>query len=254
LDFYQRDRSISTANLPWSGSLGPNELAPHEAAEIDGPIPASEIHRLALASLESAEATNQCASTWLQLGGFIDDIYLHGITGAARLLGAWWLSDRIAFSDVTVGSARLHRLLYDFSPVFLANCEPQQEATVLLWPEPGSQHTMGVFMLSEFFRRAGWHTLLEHPDHSLDPLRTIATNWIDLVALSVGSDRQFEGLRTLVANIRQTSPNSNIRILAGGPMALTHAQALRDLGVDWVGTDARTTVMQATREWKAAVN
>ena len=33
-----------------------------------------------------------------------------------------------------------------------------------------------------------------------------------------------------------------------------HAQALRDLGVDWVGTDARTTVMQATREWKAAVN
>ena len=207
-----------------------------------------EVHALALASLRSESETVQCVSRWLRQGRGIEDLYLCAITQAARLLGHWWLSDRIRFSDVTVGSSRLHRLLYDLSPLFLADKTAPRDATVLLLAEPGSQHTMGMFMLSEFFKRDGWHTLVEQAQSALDATRLATHHWIDLVAISVSSDRQFEALRAWVQNVRMQSPNRYLQIVAGGPMAQLMPDALLELGVDWVGSDAKATIAQANHK------
>ena len=204
-----------------------------------------EVFALATASLTSETQTEQCVSEWLRQDRPIEQIYLTAITSAARLLGQWWLSDRIRFSDVTVGSSRLHRLLYDLSPIFLADKAPAIDATVLLLAEPGSQHTMGLFMLSEFFRRAGWRTLMEQPQSALDATRLATHHWVDVVAISVSSDRQFEALRSWVLAVRTKSPNRAIQIVAGGPMAQLMPDALLELGVDWVGGDALSTANEA---------
>ena len=50
----------------------------------------------------------------------------------------------------------------------------------------------------------------------------------------------------LVRQARQISPNPQMAIIAGGPLALIDPQALLDLGVDWVGTDAPGTVERAS--------
>lgn len=212
----------------------------------DLPFSNEEVHALALASLRSETETEHCVSQWLRQERPMEDLYLWAITPAARLLGQWWLSDRIRFSDVTVGSSRLHRLLYDLSPLFLADKAPPKDATVLLLAEPETQHTMGLFMLSEFFKRAGWHTLVEQPLSALDATRLATHHWIDMVAISVSSDRQFEALRSWVRSVRMQSPNRAIQIVAGGPMAQLMPEALIDLGVDWIGSDAKTTVETAS--------
>ena len=77
-------------------------------------------------------------------------------------------------------------------------------------------------------------------------LRLLAGHWVDVLALSVSTDRQLQALRILVRQARQISPNPKMTIIAGGPLALSDPQALLDLGVDWVGTDAPSTVERAS--------
>lgn len=213
-----------------------------------GPIPAADVQQLARRSLHDASATRACVDAWVQQGWTLEEIYLQGITAAAQCLGQWWLSDEIAFTEVTIGSSRLHRLLYECSPAFLADALPPRDSTILLIAEPGSQHTMGLFMLSEFFRRAGWRTLLEQPLSWVDKMRPVTRNWLDVVAISVGSDRQLDALRVWIRDLRALSPNPNIRIIAGGPMAQCIPEQLLAMGADWVGGDARSTVLRASRE------
>lgn len=212
-----------------------------------------DAEHLARQSLLATADLHQVIAQWLQRGVGLESIYLDGITSAARILGQWWVSDEIDFATVTVGSSRLHRLLYDLSPQFLIDAKPAMGATVLMLAEPESQHTMGLFMLSEFFRRAGWYTLVDQPRLEANVLRLLAGHWVDVLALSVSTDRQLHALRILVQQARQISPNPQMVIIAGGPLALSNPQALLDLGVDWVGTDASGTVERATAAISVAV-
>ncbi len=205
-----------------------------------------EAERLARLSLQASANLNQVIEGWMQRGIDLADIYLHGITEAARTLGLWWVSDQLDFASVTVGSSRLHRLLYDFSPQFQADAASPLGATAVLLAEPESQHTMGLFMLSEFFRRAGWYTLTEQPRMDANVLRLLSGHWVDVLALSISTQRQLPALKALVRQARQVSPNPRMVVIAGGPMALDQAHKLADLGVDWVGTDARSTVDRAS--------
>jgi hypothetical protein len=209
-------------------------------------LSADDAQHLARQSLLATSDLHQVIAQWLERGVGLESIYLDGITQAARTLGQWWLSDDIDFGTVTVGSSRLHRLLYDLSPQFLIDAQPPMGATVLMLAEPESQHTMGLFMLSEFFRRAGWYTLVEQPRLDANVLRLLSGHWVDVLALSVSTDRQLAALRVLVRQARTISPNPQMAIIAGGPLALSHPQALLDLGVDWIGTDAPGTVERAS--------
>ncbi len=209
-------------------------------------LSSDDAQHLARLSLLATADLHQVIAQWLQRGVGLESIYLDGIAQATRTLGQWWLSDEIDFATVTVGSSRLHRLLYDLSPQFLIDAQPSTGATVLMLAEPESQHTMGLFMLSEFFRRAGWYTLLDQPRLDANVLRLLAGHWVDVLALSVSTDRQLQALRILVRQARQISPNPKMTIIAGGPLALSNPQALLDLGVDWVGTDAPSTVERAS--------
>ena len=183
---------------------------------------------------------------WREQGCTWPHIYLDGITEAARTLGQWWLSDEIDFATVTVGSSRLHRLLYELSPRFQADAVPPLGATAMLLAEPESQHTMGLFMLSEFFKHAGWYALVEQPRLEANLQRLLSGHWVDVLALSVSTQRQWPALKSLIRQARKLSPNPNMVIIAGGPMALVDPQCLCELGVDWVGTDALETVERAT--------
>ena len=210
----------------------------------------SEAEHLARLSLQASADLNQVIVGWQQRGIDLGDIYLSGITEAARTLGRWWVSDEIDFASVTVGSSRLHRLLYDFSPQFLADSAPSLGATVLLLAEPESQHTMGLFMVSEFFRRAGWYTLMDQPQMSANVLRMLSGHWVDVLALSISTERQLPALKKLIRQARQMSPNPHMVVIAGGPLAVNQPHTLDDLGVDWVGQDAASTVERASVGFK----
>ena len=221
-------RGRSTRLTPWS-----------EDSDFDAP----ELERMARACLQSLDAALHQVQCWRDVGHGLEDIYLRGIVPSARLLGHWWTCDVSDFAQVTIGSANLQRLLHRLSAEFCAPGGDQPRGlSVLLATEPQSQHTMGAFMLGEFFRRRGWGVQLLTPHDIEDVLAHLRRDWFDAIGLSVSTGRQLAALEKLMPRLRAESPNERLSVLVGGPLALTDPQALQDLGVDLVGSDARETV------------
>lgn len=214
--------------------------------DIHGALSAWQVERLALATLRQQADVRQVVEGWLRAGLSMEDLYLQGIANAARLLGDWWVSDELDFATLTVASYRLHQVIHDLSPMFVAQAERVRHGhCALLVATPGSHHTLGVLMLSEFFRREGWHVTREVPDTPEDLLRWVATDWYDLVGISVNADQTREDVRALVAQVRHACANPHLTVMVGGLIMDTREGYAQAVGADFLGEDARTSQQQA---------
>jgi methanogenic corrinoid protein MtbC1 len=210
---------------------------------------ADQIHALATASLSGPQLAMRTIREWQSFGHNLEEIYLGGIAPAARLLGDWWLSDQMCFSDVTIGSFRLQQALRELSPEFLKDAIQGSKAKrMLLLNAPGSQHTLGSDMAVEFFRRGGWQVSGIDSRDEATVMRLLYTEWYDLVGFSIASDRQIEAITTLIQKVRSISANADIRIILGGPMITLNQGLVKELGADCACADAREAQMLASEE------
>jgi MerR family transcriptional regulator, light-induced transcriptional regulator len=203
----------------------------------------AQIQILAQACLQGLDAARQVVFGWQRQGQSLEDIYLHGITPCARLLGVWWGEDRLDFAMVTIASTHLQQLLHDFSDEFLEeNVRAHNGCSVLLLTEPGAQHSMGLFMLSEFFKRAGWTVCTGVPPSVADFKRLCHSDWFDAVGVSVSTDRHLAEMASVLSRLPDSAPNPRVRPFVGGPMAFVAPDVLRTLGCEVLALDAAATV------------
>jgi len=122
------------------------------------PIHPAEVDLLCGLSINgSQEACTDYVKKLLNKKVSIDSVYLELIPQTARKLGELWEQDICTFSEVTIGLWRLQHILYGLSREFqIKNSSPIENLNALLIPAPKSQHTIGLFIVAEFFRRAGW--------------------------------------------------------------------------------------------------
>ena len=237
------DKHLQPSRPPPGLGDGRSPRTPLASWREDGDFDAPELERMAQACLLGPDAAMQRVQHWREAGHGLEDIYLRGIVPSARLLGHWWCCDWSDFAQVTIASANLQRVLHRLSAEFCAPGADQPKGlSILLATEPQSQHTMGAFMLGEFFRRCGWGVQLLTPHEGEDVLAHLRRDWFDAIGLSVSTGRQLQQLQTLLPRLRQDSPNARLGVLVGGPLALSDPQALQSLDVDLVGGDARETV------------
>ena len=117
--------------------------------------------------------------------------------------------------------------------------------SVLLTIIPGEQHSFGLSMVAEFFRRAGWN-LCTGPFSSHQELTSLVHNhWFDIVGFSVSSDRRLDELKKDIHDIRRDSRNRNVGIIIGGPMVIAQPDLVASMGADMMSTDATTAPQQA---------
>jgi MerR family transcriptional regulator, light-induced transcriptional regulator len=177
----------------------------------------------------------------------LEEIYLNLLTPVARKLGEQWESDEADFTQVTVALWRIKQLMYDLSPVFQEYAEyKQQGKSVMLVPLPGSQHTLGLFMVSEFFARAGWRVWGELAATEADILRMAKNQWFDVIGLSASVREQFPDLKRMITEVRSVSLNPQVGIMIGSPVFNQNPDSVEDLGADMVGVDAVDALEKAT--------
>ncbi|MBU3694962.1 MAG: cobalamin B12-binding domain-containing protein [Rhodocyclaceae bacterium] len=154
-------------------------------------------------------------------GHDLPELYLDLLAPTARAIGRLWESDDCTFPEVTLAVFRLQSLVHGLNDEFCANPahrDPQHR--ILLAPVPGSHHTLGFYMLAQFFRRDGWSVCSAI---EADPATLVAAaraDWYDIVALSISCDSEIERLQTLVHDIRGASLNPRVGIMIGGPLGL----------------------------------
>jgi MerR family transcriptional regulator, light-induced transcriptional regulator len=181
-------------------------------------------------------------------GVALQTIYLDLLAPAARRLGELWLADQCHFTDVTIGLWRMQQVMYDLSPVFQG--EQSQIAgkrKIMLTTVPGSQHTLGILMVVEFFRRAGWNVWSEPGIELPQLLREVGDSWFDIVGISISAEPQLKDVPELIANIRQKSKNPSISIMVGGPLLVAHPEYAEQIGADVASVDIHDAIAQAER-------
>jgi methanogenic corrinoid protein MtbC1 len=184
---------------------------------------------------DNVPAIGACVEGWRARGVTLETILLGPLPHAARLLGELWGDDTCNFSEVTLGMWRLHQLLHDLSPVFQSEggIAPNQGLRVLLSPVAAEQHTFGMLLVSEFFRRAGWEVCSELPAANEQLVDMVRTEWFDAIGLSVSGDVTFGELSRVIASLRQASRNINVTIMVGGAIFIQKPELVAVVGADF---------------------
>lgn len=176
-------------------------------------------------------------------GVVVETVYLQLMAPAARKLGEYWEQDICSFTDVTIGLGRLQTLLYRLS----ARQKGIMDSDVLvprgLFITPfGGQHSFGIRMVEDLFRRAGWKTLCEPNILSQDLADLIATENFDLVGIGISIVGQLELVEEMIGCIRHSSRNVDIKIMVGGNLIVEQSELATALGADFSAIDAREAV------------
>jgi MerR family transcriptional regulator, light-induced transcriptional regulator len=184
----------------------------------------------------------------LNRGVSLEKIYLELLAPAARLLGDWWKADLRDFTEVTSGLCRMHQLLHEFSPVFLHDvAAAAPDKCVLLIPMPGEQHSFGLIMVAEFFRRAGWDVWDLHPSTPEDVFGVIRKQWFSVIGISLSCESRLDQLRPLITAMRAKSRNPGVGIMVGGQPFIGHPERVAEVGADCTAVDGRRAALEADR-------
>ncbi len=181
-------------------------------------------------------------------------LYLELLAPTARLLGEMWKADMCDFTDVTVGLSRLQLLLHAISPQFDNEVTDKFcDRRILLVPVPGEQHTLGIMLVEEFFRREGWDCCSGMPKSQRDLVRRVKTEQFDVVGLSVSCVVLLDQLSAVIQAIRAASLNRPVLIMVGGQVFLERPDLAAKVGADATAVDGRQALLQLRSLFNRAV-
>ena len=228
----------------------------HTFDETDSPISVDEVKYFSELLIHSS---NEICLGYIQSlkmeGRSLNEIYLDLIAPAARRLGCYWELDEQSFTTVTLALGRVQRIMQELSPDF-RNKEEHLRAVsgkALLFAMPHSQHTMGVFMLGEFFSQAGWNvTTIPNPTED-QIVSLLSKESFDIVGISISYELQWDPMRDLIAKIRTISANSQVGIMAGGALFNARPELVDQCTADICTTTAADAVIAAENILKSRV-
>lgn len=217
------------------------ELAPRVTASSADPITQVDVQQFARLVLSDDEDAAFVGIEALRSRDVsVERIFVELLAPTARYLGHLWDEDLCTFTDVTVGLGRLQRVLRELSSALGHGVDhPTNGRRILLLPGPGDQHTFGLVMVAEFFRRAGWDVTGGAWASGADAAGLVSTEWFDVVGFSLGAEVQVPALAETITAVRQVTCNREVAILVGGPLFGLHPEFVGRVGADGMTIDGR---------------
>ena len=208
------------------------------APSASGQVSQDNVRAFAQLVLEPDEnVAHACIDAMRTSGISVETIYTDLLAPVARYLGELWEDDLCDFTQVTVGLGRLQQVLRELSPAFSQSNASTSGNRVLLLPGPGEQHTFGLVMVAEFFRRAGWDVGGGPWEAGADPVVMVKREWFDVVGFSLGNVEQLDDLAACIKNVRAAALNKSICVIVGGPLFLANPEYVAYVNADAASTD-----------------
>ena len=182
-----------------------------------------------------------------EAGIALPEIYLKLLAPAARRRGVLWERDECDFTRVTIGTSRMHQVLLRLSPCFRhaeLGAVPQSN-TALIVPLPGEQHTFGLHMVVEFFRRGGWDICSGCPETKDQLFRIVGEQRFDVIGFSVSAERHLDCVEQQIVALRRHSRNSDVKVLVGGRVFNNRPDLCVLVGADATARDGEGAVRLA---------
>jgi methanogenic corrinoid protein MtbC1 len=231
------------AHRPQAGQLG------DASAIMVTPVSEPEVQAFVTHILNDSEtAMAACVAQLRQRGVAVEALYLDLLSPAARQLGQMWDEDLCDFSTVTVALGRLQRLMREWSPAFGDEVDHPPHGRRALFVQPrDEQHSFGLSMVAEFFRRDGWDVLGGVGGAVTDPSAKVRDEWVDIIGFSVGSDGRIPWLKETIRAARAAARNPDLVVLVGGPPFALRPELAAEVGADGTARDGREAPLLAER-------
>jgi len=182
-----------------------------------------------------------CAS-----GMALERVYLNLLAPVARRLGEMWETDQADFTSVTVGLCCLQQLVLTHGGGFRPrDGRPHAERRVLLAPCPGEQHSFGLLMVGEFFRRQGWDVTSGTGATGRELTALVRKDWFALVGLSLSVEERLDTLAALVRDLRRASRNPALGVMVGGQVFVQQPDLAVLVGADATAADGQQAALKA---------
>lgn len=171
----------------------------------------------------------------------LETVYLGYIAGASRRLGQMWEADEVSFMDVSLGTARLYRIIrglrHAIGPVMLRG---RSRTPALFALAPGETHTLGIEIAADLFRRDGGEVdVCIGMDH--DEILTLAeTRHYGVIVLGAHSDRVVSSLLQLAVALRITQPLTPFAL--AGDLVDQHPEIKTVVGAELVIKDIQAAI------------
>lgn len=146
----------------------------------------------------------------------LESVLLDLVSAAARVLGDDWLDDSRSFIEVGAGLGTLQQVVHTLSPAHTPAL-PHRGA-VLLVAAPGEQHTLGLYLLGELLRRAGFGVHIEPAMEPDDVVEFVLDAKPLMVGVSLSTDVRMSTAAELIRSIHSCAPQ--LPVLVGGALDL----------------------------------
>ncbi len=224
------------------------DLAAEGYNALAGPVisPKQVASFVALSQSGQASETTPFIDQLLHDGVTTDRIFLELIAPAARQLGLMWEQDLCDFTEVTRGLICMHEVTHRLG--FEYQNGPQLSGDVqriMLASAPGSQHFLGMTIVSDFFRKAGWDVVIEISVSEKELQHAVSNEWFDVIGISCGTEAQLQTLPGLIRSLKAASGNPEPGVLLGGPIFTLQEHDARSLGADGICIDVKEAVALA---------
>ena len=179
-------------------------------------------------------------------GQSLQSVFLELFVPAARQLGEEWKQDTRDFSEVTLGLSRLQQLLQEFGRQLEPEDEPTQAGgrALLVAPED-EQHTFGLSILTEFFRRDGWDVSSTTLRDIGDIAMALRHGGFHVLGFSVSQESMIERVASCIRDVRKEINAQELHIMVGGRVFLDNPALVLEVGADSTAPDADRAVQRA---------
>lgn len=169
----------------------------------------------------------------------IADLYVPTV---ARRMGIEWEEDRLSFSLVSIGCARLQSVLRELGRSWSSHLTPSvSKASVLLMVPEGEDHTLGALAAAGQLRRSGVSVCLKLQAGAAELADLVRGRGFDAVMISAANVERIEQIAKLTGTLRSAA-RTELPVFLGGAIIHRQDDLAAATGADMATADLETVV------------
>ena len=174
-------------------------------------------------------------------GTDVRDIYMNVLEPALKEIGSLWEQGKITVADEHYASIVTEHVMSKILPLMRSY---EENHSLLALTVGGESHTIGIRMVSDFFKMAGWNTYFLGASTPTDSIVSHIIKYkIDLLALSVSMNYHINSLEMLISTIRNHVKCKDVKIIVGGQAFLHNPNLWQRVGADGYAANAMEAVL-----------
>jgi MerR family transcriptional regulator, light-induced transcriptional regulator len=187
-------------------------------------IAPSEVRVLARLAIEAdVSVVEAFVGNVMRRGVQVEQIYLQLLAPSIELLGTMWESDELNFPLLTIACTRLQKVMFGLEDIpdkrsTLEATQGQRVGRIFLGAVPGSQHTLGLQMLADIFRKNGWCVEASFARNQNEIVKALESSQYEVIGFSIGSTVLLPALASLISAVRLSKVNGALPLMVGGPL------------------------------------